>query len=618
MPSDAERADTELDYGEPAVEADEPAPGERLGRYVVQGKIGTGGMGVVLAARDLELDRPVAIKLVRAELNKGPGASLLKREAQALAQLSHPNVVGVYDVGSFHGQVFIAMELVVGQSLGAWLREAPRPWREILTRFLAAGRGLAAAHALGIVHRDFKPDNVLCGQDGRVRVVDFGLARAVGGSERPTVSSSDNVLGVMLTRTGAVVGTPAFMAPEQYIGGTMDGRTDQFSFCVALHYALYGQRPFAGDSMAELSEAVQNGRITPHQAPPGLPRRVREAILRGLSASREARFASMDDLLAEIEAALERAAPRESRRRRALAGGLAFVAALAAGLAWWALAPGGGGEPAESHESIAAGLPGTPLRLAIVQYYPIEMQRRESAVLARAFMQVLERPVTVAYLEPEKVSGAFQRGELDLAVVSPLWYVRLRREVPTVELLAKAIIQGSATYQAMLVTRADGGLHTIDSLRDKVVCWVAPGSTSGYLIPRALLRSQGHDPDRFFRSSLMTGNHVASLRALSEKKCDVAAMFSLALYGAREPGLSAGMFQVVATTPAIPNEAEVARAGLEELDRLKKGLLSIGPESPAGKTLRGAFPNIEGFVPTSEADYDGVRVALDEDSRPPR
>ncbi|HTM20129.1 MAG TPA: serine/threonine-protein kinase, partial [Kofleriaceae bacterium] len=207
-------------------------PGERVGRYLIEARLGMGGMGVVYAARDPDLDRRVAIKLLRSGAVEA-GARLL-REGKALARLRHPNVVAVHDLGLHRGDVFIAMELVDGTTLRTWW-EARRQG-EVLAVLVDAGRGLAAAHAAGLIHRDFKPENVLVGRDGSVRVTDFGLARLDGADGEPDAALAATIVAgavsAGLTRTGAVVGTPAYMAPEQHQGKAIDARTDQFAFCV--------------------------------------------------------------------------------------------------------------------------------------------------------------------------------------------------------------------------------------------------------------------------------------------------------------------------------------------------------------------------------------------------
>ncbi len=280
------------------------ARGSTLSRYVVLERIGHGAMGVVYAAYDPRLDRQVALKLLLTrdrqleELQRR-----LLREAQSLARLSHPNVVAVHDVGTHGDSVFLAMELVEGTSLQDWLKQ-PRPWREVLRVFRDAGRGLAAAHAAGLVHRDFKPANVLVGRDGRARVMDFGLARPSNRGGLPSAAASPEPPrehgGAPLTRTGRLVGTPAYMAPEQLRGQGADALSDQFSFCVALHEALYGVRPFEGTTLQALNRSTSEGRIRPPVREPKVPTRVRRAVLRGLRARPEERFPSMEALLAAL------------------------------------------------------------------------------------------------------------------------------------------------------------------------------------------------------------------------------------------------------------------------------------------------------------------------------
>ncbi|HTJ45481.1 MAG TPA: serine/threonine-protein kinase [Kofleriaceae bacterium] len=314
-----------------------PRTGDRVGRYVIEREIGAGGMGVVVEARDPELQRQVALKLVRPDAGDRAYTARLVREARAMAKLEHPNVVRVYDSGEVGGEVFVAMELVVGRSLGAWLRAVRRPWRDVLARFVEAGRGLAAAHAAGMVHRDFKPDNVLVrDSDGSVAVTDFGLAvpadrehHGSGAAVVTPISGDDPTIKgggpsgdlptppgstFTLTRTGVAVGTPPYMAPEQHMGADVDARADIFSFCASLYEGVYGERPFAVDNARRhdpdaWSAAIARG---PRPAPKGraVPASLRRALLRGLAANPSDRWPSMDSLLVALRSIL-------SRRRRA-------------------------------------------------------------------------------------------------------------------------------------------------------------------------------------------------------------------------------------------------------------------------------------------------------------
>ncbi|MCY1073040.1 serine/threonine-protein kinase [Archangium lansingense] len=279
------------------------ASGSTVSRYVVREHLGSGAMGVVYAADDPELGRRVALKVLRPEgHHREELQQRLLREAQSLARLSHPNVVTLYDVGPHGDGIFLAMELVEGTTLAEWMKE-PRPWREVLRVFLDAGRGLAAAHAAGLVHRDFKPANALLGRDGRVYVTDFGIARLLHQEDGPSpqVSPEAAVTPVSpLTRTGLVLGTPAYLAPELLRGQRADARSDEFSFCVALYEALFGLRPFQGETLRELANAVQQGRVTPPEREVKVPARVRRAVLRGLRAEPDERFPSMEALLAAL------------------------------------------------------------------------------------------------------------------------------------------------------------------------------------------------------------------------------------------------------------------------------------------------------------------------------
>ncbi len=309
----------------------------RVGRYEVQDILGRGGMGVVFKAYDEELDRHVALKLLH---ERDEQRSLrLRREASALAKLSHPNVVQVFEGGQIDGQPFVAMELVPGEVLERWQDAEPRPtWKECVTVYLGAGRGLAAAHAAGLVHRDFKPSNCIVDGEGRVRVLDFGLVvreHEVGQSTSdpdpdpdPERTLEGDSRRSSLTKTGALMGTLGYMSLEQLEGRPADVLSDQFSFCVSLYEAIHGDRPFIGDSRAALARSLRSMRM--RQAPRAgrIPARLRRALLRGLDPEPSRRWSSMQDLLLELE---QIAVPRP-RGWRVLATG-ALGVGLAGGVA---------------------------------------------------------------------------------------------------------------------------------------------------------------------------------------------------------------------------------------------------------------------------------------------
>jgi tetratricopeptide (TPR) repeat protein/tRNA A-37 threonylcarbamoyl transferase component Bud32 len=314
-----------------------PPPGATIGRFEVLGVLGAGGMGVVLAARDPHLDRRVALKVLRPGVwrdgaAESTGRARLVREAKAMARLAHPNVVAVHEVSleGPDGTPFIVMEHVDGRTIRAWLHEAPRSRREILELYLQAGAGLAAAHRAGLVHRDFKPDNVLVGRDGRARVGDFGIVVPVAAVDPAAPAGTPG--GSPLTHTVSWAGTPRYASPEQLLGMPTDARGDQYSFCVSLYEALTGVRPFTGETVGELLDNIHAGRLQP--PPEGtapLAPYLRAALVRGLAADPAARHPSMEALFVALQADPAR------RRRRVLLGA---AAVLAVGLGGVGLAAG--------------------------------------------------------------------------------------------------------------------------------------------------------------------------------------------------------------------------------------------------------------------------------------
>ncbi|MEM9458662.1 MAG: serine/threonine-protein kinase [Myxococcota bacterium] len=315
-----------------------PARPLMLGRYVVLGVLGRGGMGTVFEAFDRTLNRKVAIKVLHQDLDHGHTARLL-REARAMAKLSHPNVVSVFETNCFDGQTFVVMELIEGRTLHRWMRQAPSPdWRQCVQVFIQAGQGLAAAHAQDLVHRDFKPSNAIIDDHGRVRVFDFGLVRrakvelthdegpgrartttthnlpldppAPPHASRGTMPAWDPLSVQTLTQTGIAVGTPAYMPLEQMHRCEADARTDQFSFCVSLYEAVYGERPFPGSTPDELMASMLFGILRPAPKGSTVPTRLREILLRGLAAQPVERWPSMEVLLHELRTLV---APRTHR-----------------------------------------------------------------------------------------------------------------------------------------------------------------------------------------------------------------------------------------------------------------------------------------------------------------
>ncbi len=294
----------------------------RIGRYRLDERLGAGAMGVVYKGRDTELDRPVALKLLQVK-HRELERKRFVREAKALAKLSHPNVLTVYEVGTADNDLFIATEYVEGKTFREWLQERPRSMAQIVEAMLAAGRGLAAAHEAGLIHRDFKPDNMMIGSDGRVRVLDFGLARLAEGDDAAPLSvATQESFDVGLTMAGAVLGTPCYMSPEQHEGQQVDARTDQYSYCVSLYEALCGDRPYDGESIEELGKSKQRPL---HEKPREgrVPAWLWQILKRGLSPDPAKRFPSMSELLAQLERD-----PATKRRRRWRIAGMVAASML--------------------------------------------------------------------------------------------------------------------------------------------------------------------------------------------------------------------------------------------------------------------------------------------------
>ncbi|WP_181233082.1 serine/threonine-protein kinase [Enhygromyxa salina] len=333
----------------------------RVGRYRIVRRLGAGAMGEVQLAIDEQLDRAVAVKFVHAHLAHHRFTERLRVEARALARLAHANVVHIYEVGEQHGRVFLAMEYINGQSLRDWIAQAPG-WERVLSAYLEAARGLAAAHSAGVIHRDFKPDNVLRGAEGRIAVADFGLAALdrppTADDEDPeprpasrypcaeasvtetyaTPGSKDDGSASFVSRPGEVKGTPAYMPPEQFRGRS-DARADQFALCVSIYEGLWGQRPFARRTVGEMLDGEVDWLPLTPPARARVPKWIWPLIRRGLAVNPDDRWDSVDDLIA----ALERGLGRRRRRARLIGSG---VVALAVGLfsgvgvAWWGGAPG--------------------------------------------------------------------------------------------------------------------------------------------------------------------------------------------------------------------------------------------------------------------------------------
>ena len=419
--------------------------GDRVGRYLVLSALGAGGMGVVFAAYDPQLDRKVALKLLRAGItyNTKDARTRLRREAQAIAQLSHPNVVAVYDVGTTdEGDLYIAMEFVEGDTLTSWLKKYPRTWREIVDVFVQAARGLLAAHSVGLLHRDFKPDNVLVGGDGRVRVTDFGLARSLitpeDAARAPAARhAGPSALNVELTATGTVLGTPRYMPPEQLTGPDIDARADQFSFCVALYEALYGAHPLTGATSVSMLEKHDKA----HPPPEGtkVPSPVARAVMTGLERERSKRFPTMGALISALVPPPKRAPMRYAAL--ALAALVIAGGALAAFVERTPIAPEV--QPPE----------GDPIAPLVTKINELQDQvKKREAENHRLVAELKEREIDVERIEQLQNEIKLRNDKIEQLVheVAELRGKRLPRRAPPEEFASGVFSQAHADLESCL------------------------------------------------------------------------------------------------------------------------------------------------------------------------
>jgi hypothetical protein len=526
-----------------------------IGRYRVLGRLGHGGMGDVFLALDEQLARRVAIKLLSGRGDPTRHADQLQREALALACLAHPNVVGIHEVGESGGQVYVVMERVDGVTLRVWLKERRRSRDEILGVLIQAGRGLAAAHKAGLVHRDFKPDNVMVDGDGRVRVLDFGLACAASGVDpeiASTMPSGRQQLAEAATAAGH--GTPGYMAPEQYLGIPQDARSDIFSFCVVLFEVLHGRRPFQAEGVRGLREAILRGQVVP--VPRGeVPRWLDAVIRRGLLGDPALRWASLDELLAAL-----------SHRPRALAGralrgvaGLALVGAVAAAASLGVGALSRSGAAAHS-EQLAQE------RLAATEVLVRAAEADGDAKLAEStFAAFVTDP---AHRGTRALMQAWQhRGDQRRAVHAG----------------AEALDAYGRAYLVASEADAGGVMRTMaEMFRER---WDGPALTRALATLSARGLSTPADASLAVEAALLHGDVAEAARlAVDDPEAASWAPLLATLAYARQGGPSPGW--AVALPEGGPAALAVLTVGGEEVVLLGRDLRRVGQVHAAGRALR--------------------------------
>ncbi len=565
--------------------------GDVVGRYIVLGPLGAGGMGTVYDAFDPELGRRVALKLLhpaREGEDRPAGQARLLREAHAMARLSHPNVVAIYDMGSLGERVWLALERVEGQTLRAWLNASSRPWREVVATLVQAGRGLLAAHRAGLVHRDFKPENVLVGHDGRARVTDFGLAKVSGDEAEPPAlpAIETNVTSLStVTRAGQLVGTPAYMAPELSRGSPADARSDQYAFCVTLYESLYGVRPYASGGEAASRNEPREPKLRPK-----VSRAVHAAVLRGLSADPAQRFPSMAELLETLERG---ASPRG--RRLWVQLGLVAATALAAAAAFAALeqrrllCSGGSSRVAETwNESRKAKIAAAFGRSG---HPSAEADFRRASTLLDAYASKWARE------HQEACEATRLRGEQSEQVLT-LRMACLSSRLLELDALASLFEQGEREVVGNAV-KAAHALTPLLACSDVEVLRAGPvakgGATDEQLAPvrASLAKAKAlYDSARYAEASAVLSDAVASARKIGHRPTEAE---SLELLGAVQ--FKAGSLRESEQTLQLASEA--AEAGAHDavraaaLTRLASALVAQDRYDEADAVVRRGWAVLE-------------------------
>lgn len=611
------------------------------GKYKLGRLIGEGGMGAVYEAEHTGLEKRVAVKLLNEVFITDTAATKrFEREAKAAAAIRHSCIVEVTDTGADEdGIPFIVMELLEGESLSAIIRR-----EKILSPVVAATitrqilSGLAAAHEKNVIHRDLKPGNIFMArrEDGacQVKILDFGISKFF----------SDGIVQDV-TATGAVIGTPRFMAPEQARGeASLDGRVDIYAAGVLLYRMVTGKLPFAAKTHDEVIKLILDGKaVPPRHIRDDIPAALERVILKAMATDRNKRYADAEAFSTDLLRAMPEA---EGRTVQFMSPANVASTATAEGsyllmtgqrsqqtiarsttLRW--LLPlilltvilGIGGlylmllRPAQiprvaADASTPTPLAGEPINVGITRYLPREQLIREHSALISYLQRRLQRPVMLKVREDYiDLSAQLEAGNLDLAALSSYAYIQAKRRLPGIKLLATHVTDSGTSYQGYIIARASSDIQDLDHLKGKVFCYVSPTSTSGYLYPRAILRQRGIDPDKDFKATRFTGDHLSALKALESGACDGAAVFAGIYLEAERHGVSPKKHNVLATTARIHYDAYCAPPNLpDELTHsLREALLALKPGSELTKRVLGRHSRILGFVDAKDSDWDGVR-----------
>ena len=661
-----------------------PARPHRLGRFELLARLAKGGMAEIYLARPegtSGLEHLVVVKRVLPHLaEEAEFVQMFLEEARLAARIDHPNVVRVLDVSSEGGEYFMAMEYLAGPGVAAInrrarLSETPVPWAVAAEIAAQACDGLHAAHELrddagrllGLVHRDVSPHNLVLAEEGRVKLVDFGIAKAHDTAVR--------------THTGNIKGKFPYMSPEQCRGEPLDRRSDLFSLGIVLCELLVARRLFERSSdLLTLKAITEEPLPDPRSLEPGLPEVFERILLRALAREPEERYATAGELGIDLRAAMADlgrpsspelldqyvrdgcqdlvalhtsavrrlgtrpprasaevpllagfetratpdpadrpdADPAETRpgvrlgrrapspRPRRLFGGPLVWACLSIVLA------GAAAGVAYRRWTRPAPLVGPPLRFGVVPSFSADVVRSEVAGLVGYLERKLGRPITVSVPRDYRtVTEQLLRGELDFGDLGPLQFVQAQRKAPGLTPVAAHSYEGAETYQGYLVVRDDSAASAPADLKGKRFCYVERGSASGYLLPRHFLRGQGLDPDKAFSAVRFSGTHSRVLEDVIAGHCDAGAVYSGALLSVTSLGIAGSRVRVLSVTGRLPYDVICAstRLSSDVTRALRAALLTLDPQRELGRKTLGHIYRVNRFVPVRPADYATVESA---------
>jgi len=646
-----------------------------FGGYTLLAQLGQGGMAEVFLARKkgpAGFSKLVVIKRILPHLAREPEfITMFLDEARLAAQLEHPNVVQVFDMGEEQGSYYLAMEYLGGETFAGIARRAKQlqvpVGATVAARIIAeACEGLHYAHefrdskgvALDIIHRDVSPQNLFVTYDGRVKVLDFGVAKAA--------------TRLAHTDTGQIKGKASYMSPEQCRGDPVTRRSDVFSLGVVLLEMISGRRVFKADQPFAVVMAIGSGNFPNLRELAGdAPAPLVEVCERALAFDPAKRFATAKEMRAAIDAHFKAAGIDPGPERTAQLMGRLFAddiarraealrsdddqsqvfSVLADGESGSASSPSLGplartvttwgkeGPPpkvpprprapalfalaaagllAGVAAAFAAGVvpvprftSGAPIR---VGEFGFSEGPADLATLTGA-LEELGRPLDVITLPADQAIEQLRTGRVDVLRANAEMVAKLKEALPSLRPLALIQAQGSTVYQGVMVTRLDSGLKTLQDLQGKTVCWKTLTSNSGYFYPRKLMRQAGIDPDRFFGKVIFGGTHLKNLENVRDGVCDVAALTAHALYSPPDPSLRPGVFQIIATTEAIPQDMVLARGELPDAERdaIQRALLLASPTSELAKDRVKRGSKVEGFVNVKDEDYAGVLAVVREE-----